>query len=68
MTPRATHAAPQGPTRDGSAAAIHAQPQPNGMPEFDLFHAALAALAHWLRAAWGHRAASVSAVDVLLGR
>ena len=38
------------------------------MPVIDLFHAAVAALAHWLRAAWGHRAAPVSAVDVLLAR
>ena len=41
------------------------------MPAIDLSLADLAALANWLRAAWGHRAAPVSAafaVDVLLAR
>ena len=55
-------------TRGGFAPATDANPRPYGMPAFDLSHADLAALVTWLRAAWGHQAAAVSAVDVLLAR
>ena len=43
-------------------------PRPYGMPGFDLPHDDLAALATWLRASWGHDAAPVTAVQVLLAR
>ena len=43
-------------------------PRPYGMPAFDLPHDDLAALATWLRASWGHDAAAVTPVQVLLAR
>ena len=52
----------------GFAPATDANPRPYGMPAFDLPHEDMAALATWLRASWGHRAAPVSALDVLLHR
>jgi mono/diheme cytochrome c family protein len=55
-------------TRGGFAPATDANPRPYGMPAFDLSHADLAALSTWLRAAWGHQAAPVSEVEVLLAR
>jgi len=55
-------------TRGGFAPATDGNPRPYGMPAFDLSHAELAALATWLRAAWGHQAKPVSEVDVLLAR
>ena len=55
-------------TRGGFAPATDANPRPYGMPAFDLSHAELAALVTWLRTAWGHQAAPVSEVDVLLAR
>ena len=38
------------------------------MPAFDLPHDDLAALTTWLRASWGHDAAAVTPVQVLLAR
>jgi len=55
-------------TTGGFAPATAANPRPYGMPAFDLPHADLAALATWLRGSWGHGAAPVSEVDVLLAR
>ena len=55
-------------TQGGFAPATTSNPRPYGMPGFDLPHDDLAALATWLRASWGHNAAAVSAVDVLLAR
>ena len=55
-------------TGGGFAPATDANPRPYGMPAFDLPHADLAALATWLRSAWGHQAAPVSEVEVLLAR
>ena len=55
-------------TGGGFAPATDANPRPYGMPPFDLPHADLAALATWLRSAWGHQAAPVSEVEVLLAR
>jgi len=55
-------------TAGGFAPATAANPRPYGMPAFDLPHADLAALATWLRGSWGHDAAPVSEVDVLLSR
>ncbi len=52
----------------GFAPATDANPRPYGMPAFDLPHDEMAALATWLRASWGHQAAPVSALDVLLHR
>ncbi len=43
-------------------------PRPYGMPPFDLPHEDLAALTTWLRASWGHDAAPVTPVQVLLAR
>ena len=54
--------------RGGFAPATAGNPRPYGMPSFDLADADLAALASWLRAAWGHDAAPVQAVQVLLAR
>lgn len=55
-------------TAGGFAPATAGNPRPYGMPAFDLPHADLAALATWLRASWGHDAAAVSTVQVLLAR
>ena len=55
-------------TRGGFPPATAGNPRPYGMPGFDLPHADLAALATWLRAAWGHDATPVMPVDVLLVR
>lgn len=55
-------------TRGGFPPATAGNPRPYGMPGFDLPHADLAALITWLRAAWGHDAAPVRPVDVLLTR
>jgi len=55
-------------TGGGFAPATASNPRPYGMPGFDLPHDDLAALATWLRASWGHDAAPVSAVQVLLAR
>ena len=55
-------------TGGGFAPATDANPRPYGMPAFDLPDADLAALATWLRSAWGHQAAPVSEVEVLLAR
>ena len=52
----------------GFAPATDANPRPYGMPAFDLPHEDMAALATWLRSSWGHHAAPVSALDVLLHR
>ena len=52
----------------GFAPATDANPRPYGMPAFDLPNADLAALTTWLRSAWGHQAAPVSEVEVLLAR
>ncbi|MDH4390495.1 MAG: c-type cytochrome [Aquabacterium sp.] len=52
----------------GFAPATAGNPRPYGMPPYDLPHDDLAALATWLRASWGHDAAPVSAVQVLLAR
>ena len=52
----------------GFAPATDANPRPYGMPAFDLPQDDMAALASWLRASWGHQAAPVSALDVLLHR
>ena len=54
--------------RGGFPPATAGNPRPYGMPSFDLPDADLAALASWLRAAWGHDAAPVQAVQVLLAR
>lgn len=55
-------------TGGGFAPATAGNPRPYGMPPYDLPHDELAALATWLRASWGHDAAPVSAVQVLLAR
>ena len=55
-------------TAGGFPPATDGNPRPYGMPAFDLPHTDLAALTTWLRASWGHRAAPVSEVDVLLKR
>lgn len=55
-------------TRGGFAPATAGNPRPYGMPGFDLPDADLAALATWLRAAWGHNASPVQPVQVLLAR
>lgn len=55
-------------TAGGFPPATDANPRPYGMPAFDLPHADLAALTTWLRAAWGHQAAPLSEVEVLLNR
>ena len=55
-------------TAGGFPPATDGNPRPYGMPAFDLPHADLAALTTWLRASWGHQAAPVSEVDVLLNR
>lgn len=55
-------------TGGGFAPATAGNPRPYGMPPYDLPHDDLAALATWLRASWGHDAAPVSAVQVLLAR
>ncbi len=55
-------------TTGGFPPATAGNPRPYGMPGFDLPHEDLAALATWLRASWGHDAAPVSAVQVLLAR
>ncbi len=55
-------------THGGFPPATAGNPQPYGMPAFDLPHADVAALATWLRASWGLRAAPVSDLDVLLTR
>ena len=55
-------------TGGGFAPATAGNPRPYGMPPHDLPHDDLAALATWLRASWGHDAAPVSAVQVLLAR
>jgi len=55
-------------TAGGFAPGTAGNPRPYGMPAFDLPHADLAALATWLRAAWGHDAPPVGEVQVLLAR
>lgn len=55
-------------TGGGFAPATAGNPRPYGMPPYDLPHDDLAALATWLRASWGHHAAPVSSVQVLLAR
>ncbi len=55
-------------TSGGFAPATAGNPRPYGMPPYDLAHEDLAALTTWLRASWGHDAAPVSAVQVLLAR
>ena len=55
-------------TGGGFAPATAGNPRPYGMPPYDLPHDDLAALATWLRASWGHDAAPVSPVQVLLAR
>lgn len=52
-------------TRGGFPPGTAGNPRPYGMPAYDLSHEELAALATWLRAAWGHAAPAVTAVDVL---
>jgi len=55
-------------TGGGFPPATAGNPRPYGMPAFDLPHEDLAALATWLRASWGHDAAPVTPVQVLLVR
>ena len=55
-------------TRGGFAPATAGNPRPYGMPPFDLDNPDLAALLTWLRASWGHDAAPVTEVEVLLNR
>ena len=55
-------------TGGGFPPATAGNPRPYGMPAFDLPHDDLAALATWLRASWGHDAAAVTPVQVLLAR
>ena len=55
-------------TRGGFAPGTAANPRPYGMPPFDLPDEDLAALLTWLRGSWGHDAAPVSPVDVLIAR